>query len=91
MSEIRELSRGRIWEPAAGRVKTAARLPSWGKTGEKSVRFGKKAEVGSDFCELRGNLGVEGAGIRPVFSGVWLWELTILLNVLIFCARWCRC
>jgi hypothetical protein len=76
---------------AAGRVKSAARLPLRGKTCEKSVGFGKKAGVVGDFCEWRGNLGVEGAGIRPVFAGGWLRELTILLNVLIFCARWCRC
>ena len=75
----------------AGQVKTAATLPSQVKTNEKSVRFGKTAAVGGDFCEFRRGMGAEGAGFHPVFGGVWLRDLTILLNVLIFDCRWCRC
>ncbi len=74
-----------------GQVEIAAVLPLRVKTGEKAVRFGRMAAGGADFCEFRVEMGAEGAGFHPVFGGVRLWELTILLNVLIFGARWCRC
>jgi len=45
------------------------------------------AAGGADFCEFWVEMGAEGAGFHPVFGGVRLRELTILLNVLIFGAR----
>jgi hypothetical protein len=71
-------------------AETAARLPITEKPDSNSEGFEEKGTAEIIFRELVVDLGAGRVGNRPVLLARSFQKLTILLNVLIFGARWCR-